>query len=62
MQSKHCSFACVPLEGRVNEASVARSAFFIIKKKESVPGVFVHSNVSPSLSAELYSEKGKETL
>lgn len=34
VQSKQCSFACMPLEGRVNEASVARSAcFFIIERQ-----------------------------
>lgn len=34
VQSKHCSFACMPLEGRVNEASVARSACFFIIERE----------------------------
>lgn len=30
VQSKYCSFACMPLEGRVNEASVARSPCFLL--------------------------------
>lgn len=34
VQSKHCSFACMPLERRVNEALVARSACFFIIERE----------------------------
>lgn len=38
VQSKHCSFACMPLEGRVNEATVARSACFYIIEREREGG------------------------
>lgn len=41
VQSKHCSFACMSLEGRVNEALAARSACFFI-----IEGDISHMHIS----------------
>lgn len=56
VQSKHCSFACMPLEGGVNEASVARSplffvfCFFIVERERTCNVCAQHINVFSSLT------------
>lgn len=52
VQSKYCSFACMPLERRVNEASVARSPCFLLQRDGTCNVCAQQSNAFPSLNVQ----------